>query len=79
MDGRACFTPNIIFTFISFAVIVGFIIVSATIIKKGIKGLSQRNHNNHSPVLTVNAKVITKRLDVIHDTTGLKECVDFNE
>ena len=41
-----------------------FIIVFGTIIMTSIRGLSQWNRNNHSPILTVGARVVAKRTDV---------------
>lgn len=45
---------------IVFVVIFGMIIISF------IKGIGQWNKNNHSPRLTVEAKVVAKRTDVSH-------------
>jgi hypothetical protein len=56
----------ILFTFIPFIVIAGFILVFILILVSAVKGLSQWNRNNHSPVLTVTAKIVTKRADVSH-------------
>lgn len=41
-----------------------FFIVVGTIIIRAVKGMSTWHKNNQSPVLTVNAKVITKRTNV---------------
>lgn len=38
-----------------------FVIVIGTFIVTGVKGISQWNKNNHSPRLTVQAKVVAKR------------------
>lgn len=45
---------------IVFVLVIGFIILVA------VKGLSQWSKNNKSPVLTVDAAVVTKRTDVTH-------------
>ena len=45
---------------IMFVVIIGMIIASVA------RGASQWNKNNNSPVLTVDAKVVSKRTDVSH-------------
>lgn len=42
----------------------GFILVFAIIIFTIVKGISQWNKNNNSPVLTVDALIVTKRLKV---------------
>ena len=46
--------------FIFFFLIFGIILVVI------IKGILQWNKNNHSPVLTVNAKIVAKRSDIHH-------------
>ncbi|MEM1485815.1 DUF2500 domain-containing protein [Oscillospiraceae bacterium PP1C4] len=46
--------------FIIFAIVIGSFIVSA------VKGAKQYRHNEKSPVLTVDAKVVTKRTNVRH-------------
>lgn len=43
-----------------------FIVVIGTIIARAIKGAQQWNKNNDSPVLTVDATVVSKRSDVSH-------------
>ena len=43
-----------------------FIIIFGIIIFIVIKGITQWNKNNNSPLLTVNAKIITKRIAVNH-------------
>lgn len=45
-----------------------FIFVFGMIIFTIIKGITTWNKNNHSPVLTVDAKVVSKRMDVSHHT-----------
>lgn len=54
------------FFWIAFLLVVGFIIITA------IRGGMHWNKNNHSPILTVDAKVVAKRMAVsnhshIHD------------
>jgi len=53
---------NIVSTIIS----IGFILVFGIIIGRLVKGAVQWNRNNHSPLLTVNARVVSKRADVSH-------------
>ncbi|MEA4891095.1 MAG: DUF2500 domain-containing protein [Peptococcaceae bacterium] len=43
-----------------------FVIVIGIFIATAIKGVSQWNKNNKSPVLTVEAEVVTKRQNVTH-------------
>lgn len=48
-----------------FFIIIFLLIISVFIIGL-VRGISQWNSNNHSPVLTVNAMVVTKRQNVTH-------------
>lgn len=41
-----------------------FVIVIGTFVVTGVQGVKRWNHNNHSPRLTVAAKVINKRTQV---------------
>lgn len=50
----------IIMFFLVFFLIFGIILFTI------IRGFTQRNKNNHSPRLTVEAKVVAKRIDVTH-------------
>lgn len=43
-----------------------FVIAFGTIILGIVRGISQWNRNNHSPRLTVDARVVAKRIDVTH-------------
>lgn len=43
-----------------------FIMVFATFVVTIVKSIAQRNKNNHSPRLTVEAKVVAKRTAVSH-------------
>ena len=54
------------FSIIPVIVIAGFIFVFGTIIVRSIQGAKQWKRNNDSPVLTVEAVVVTKRADVHH-------------
>ncbi len=47
-------------------VTIGFIVVFGLIIVTAVRGIAQWNKNNHSPVLTVTARVVAKRADVSH-------------
>lgn len=54
-----------------------FLIILGSIVVTFIKGIGQWNKNNHSPRLTVEARVVAKRMNVTHhhhanagDTTG---------
>jgi len=63
---------GIMFTIIPVIVILGFIFVFGTIIIRSLQGAKQWKRNNDSPVLTVDATVVTKRSDVRyhHHNTG---------
>ena len=65
------FTPfsgfdSIMFKLIPVIVFIGFIFVFGTIIVRSIQGAKQWKRNNDSPVLTVDATVVTKRTEVRH-------------
>jgi len=55
---------DIMFSIIPVIVVLGFILVFGLIIVKIIKGGMEWNSNNNSPVLTVGAKVVAKRMAV---------------
>lgn len=57
---------SIIFGIIPIIILIVFVIVFTTIIRHSIQGTKQWKRNNNSPVLTVDAKVVTKRTDVNH-------------
>lgn len=57
---------DIMFTIVPVIVVLGFIFVFGTIIVRSIQGAKQWQRNNASPVLTVDATVVTKRADVSH-------------
>jgi hypothetical protein len=57
---------SIMFSIIPVLVILGFVFVFGTIIMRSIQGAQQWKRNNASPVLTVEATVVTKRADVHH-------------
>lgn len=50
--------------FIVFVLVIGIFIVNI------VRGISRWNKNNHSPRLTVDAKVVTKRMSVSHHTNA---------
>lgn len=56
------------FSFLPGLVTLVFIAVFALFIIYAIKGIAQWNRNNHSPVLTVPARVVSKRTHVSHYT-----------
>lgn len=43
-----------------------FIVIFGVIIFSLVRGIGQWNKNNHSPRLTVNARIVSKRMDVSH-------------
>ena len=55
---------DVMFTIVPVIVVLGFILVFGIIIFTVIKGGIQWNKNNNSPVLTVNATVVAKRMAV---------------
>lgn len=55
---------GILFQVIPFIVILGFIFTFGIIIVRAVQGTKQWKKNNASPVLTVEATVVTKRADV---------------
>lgn len=62
---------GMMFSIVPVIVIVGFIFVFGIIIVSSIQGAKQWKRNNESPVLTVDATMVTKRADVhqySHDT-----------
>lgn len=62
------FSPftGMMFNIIPLIVFLGFIVVFGTIIVRSIQGARQWSQNNNSPVLTVDATVVTKRSAVHH-------------
>lgn len=58
------FIGGFMFYIIPFIIMLGFIFVFGTIIVRSIKGVNQWRKNNDSPVLTVDATLVTKRTDV---------------
>jgi len=62
------FSPfgGIMFTIVPIIIFIGFIFVFGTIIVRSVQGAKQWKKNNASPVLTVDATVVTKRIDVNH-------------
>ena len=55
---------GILFAIVPVIVIIGFVFVIGTIIVRSIQGAKQWKRNNESPVLTVEARIVTKRTDV---------------
>ena len=60
------------FNFDMFSVMFGivFFMVIGIFVVAFVKGITQWNKNNHSPRLTVNAKVVAKRTNVSHHHHG---------
>ena len=52
------------FTIVPVIIVIGFIIVFGAILVCGVQGAAQWKKNNDSPVLTVEAEVVAKRMDV---------------
>jgi len=55
---------GIMFTIIPIIVCIGFVLVFGLMIYWVVRGARQWKRNNESPVLTVDAKIVTKRSDV---------------
>ncbi|BCJ93705.1 hypothetical protein acsn021_12740 [Anaerocolumna cellulosilytica] len=58
--------PNFLFAFIPMIVFFGFIFVFGMMIYSLVQKAKIENKNNKSPILSVEAKVVTKRTDVTH-------------
>lgn len=58
------------FDLMSAVVPIFFLVVLAIIVMSFAKGISQWNKNNHSPRLTVEATVVSKRAEVSHHHHG---------
>ena len=54
------------FAVVPVLVIIGFITVLGIVVYRLVQGAQRWKRNNDSPVLTVEAKVVTKRTDVSH-------------
>ncbi len=57
---------DFMFSAMPFFMVAMFFLVFAVFLVAAIKSLARWNQNNHSPVLTVTAKVVAKRADVSH-------------
>ena len=57
---------NWMFTLVPVFILIVFAVVLGTIVFTLIKKIGEWDRNNRSPVLTVNAKVVTKRMAVTH-------------
>lgn len=55
---------NIMFQIVPVIVVAGFVIVFGLILVRSVQGAKQWEKNNQSPVLTVDATVAAKRMDV---------------
>lgn len=55
---------DLMFNFVPVFILVVFVLVIGIIIFSVIKGIGQWRYNNKQPVLTVLAKVVTKRADI---------------
>lgn len=60
----SAFSIYAMFIIIPVTIFLGFIFVFGTIVVRSIHGTKQWKRNNESPVLTVDATVVTKRVDV---------------
>ena len=55
---------GVMFAIVPVIVGIGFIVILGLIIYRAVQGAQQWKRNNESPVLTVDAKLVTKRSDV---------------
>ena len=55
---------NAMFTIVPILVFIGFIAILGYILFRALQSGAEWNKNNHSPIETVSAKVVTKRMDV---------------
>ena len=58
--------PGIMLTIVPVIAGIGFVVILGLIIYRVVQGAQQWKRNNDSPVLTVDARVVTKRTDVTH-------------
>ncbi len=63
-----------IFPFIFFII---FFIIIVAFITIFIKGFSEWNNNNHSPKLTIDAKVVSKRMNTMRNTYNSRYYATF--
>ena len=57
---------GVMFTVVPVLVIIGFVTVLGIVLYRMVQGAQRWKRNNDSPVLTVEARVVTKRSDVSH-------------
>lgn len=60
------FIGDLMFMIVPVIILIGFIIVFGTIIVRAVAGAKQWKRNNNSPILTVDAEIVTKRTNVTH-------------
>ena len=59
---------DVMFTIVPIIIVIIFVIVFGTIIVGSVQGAKRWKRNNASPVLTVDATIVTKRIDVHHNS-----------
>lgn len=64
---------NLLWSIFPIVFIIIFGLVLGTFIVTAVRGIGQWNKNNHSPRLTVSAKVVAKRMNVSHHHNGANE------
>ena len=57
---------DLIFSVFPIIFIIAFVAILAVFIMTAVRGVSQWNKNNHSPQLTVDASVVSRRADISH-------------
>lgn len=64
---------NLMFTIVPIFIFIIFILVFGTIVVSAVRGAKQWKKNNDSPVLTVAAIVVAKRVDVYHHMNDVND------
>ena len=59
-------TGDAMFTILPVIVMIGFVVIIGLVVAHSIQGAKQWKKNNDSPVLTVTATMVTKRINVRH-------------
>jgi len=59
---------DLIFSIGTPIVMLGFVVIVAVIIIKAIRGSVRWSRNNNSPILTVNSRIVAKRIAVSHQS-----------
>ncbi|MEG1448881.1 MAG: DUF2500 domain-containing protein [Oscillospiraceae bacterium] len=69
---------NIMFIIVPIFISIIFFIIISVFIFSAVKGAKTYKKNNASPVLTVEAKIVSKRADVTHHTHHNENSMDYH-